>query len=178
MASLKESAVSRGTMTFCWDVIRQFHCKLHLCSEISEAEPIVVKWVKQKTSDTALWLKFFRCCRVIPFDRENIFSISVALPHDPFRSLAKICKDCFHIQLTSVVAYFDCAVVTIILLLLLPLSFLRRNWWLARWIFGDLGREKHSLFEFVHMTVSARGFALFRKQDTGQLRKCVDLHYK
>ena len=64
-------------------------------------------------------------------------------------------------------------------------SFLRAEgkWWPVWWIFGNL--EEYNIlgriqgpFELEFMPVSARGFALFRQQDIGHLRKRLDLYNK
>ena len=95
---MKESAASRGTMILCREVIRQFHYKLLLSSKIAKAEAVVVEPVKWKTSEI-IW---FKLTSNRNFNGENFFSLSAALPYDPFRSMAKnwhqYCKLIFHLH--------------------------------------------------------------------------------
>ena len=71
-------------MILCREVIGQFLCKLLLSSKIAKAEALVVEPVKQKTSEF-IW---FNLTSNRDFNGENFFSLSAALPYDPFRSMA------------------------------------------------------------------------------------------
>ena len=85
-------------MILCREVIRQFHYKLLLSSKIAKAEAVVVEPVKWKTSEI-IW---FKLTSNRNFNGENFFSLSAALPYDPFRSMAKnwhqYCKLIFHLH--------------------------------------------------------------------------------
>ena len=63
---------------------REFLCKLLLSSKIAKAEALIVEPVKQKTSEF-IW---FNLTSNRDFNGENFFSLSAALPYDPFRSMA------------------------------------------------------------------------------------------
>ena len=124
---------------------------------------------------------------------KDLFNLSAALPRDPFHSLANnrhqcckwICASTFtqhsdSLLSNSIFLFHNSsrcsAVITMTLLFLLLLVS-----WGHRGIDGSwdgfsetqVGRTQGP-FELVFMPVSARGFALFRQQDTAQLRKRLD----
>ena len=145
-------------MILCREVIRQFHYKLLLSSKIAKAEAVVVEPVKRKMSKF-VW---FKLTSNRDFNRENFFSLSAALPYDPFRSMAnnwhQYCKLIFYLhpfctqRLNSLPSksinfyvfflsisleccyHIDIATVA-------TSCFLRTggNWWLVGFIFGNLG---------------------------------------
>ena len=65
----------------------KLRCKLRLSSEIAKAETIVFdSAVKRKTSEFIVIR--FKLISNRAFNRETFFSLSAALPSDPYRSMA------------------------------------------------------------------------------------------
>ena len=65
----------------------KLRCKLRLSSEIAKAETIVFdSAVKRKTSEFIVIR--FKLISNRAFNRETFFSLNVALPYDPYRSMA------------------------------------------------------------------------------------------
>ena len=84
---MEESAVSRSTIIFRREVTGQFHSKLLLSLDTAKAEAIVfgpVKW-KKKSAFRVIWFKFIS---KRDFNEEIFYSLSAALPYDPFLSVA------------------------------------------------------------------------------------------
>ena len=73
-----------GTIILCREVIGRSHCKLLLSSKIAKTEAVVVEPVKRKASEF-IW---FKLTSDRDFNGETFFSLSAALPYDPFRSMA------------------------------------------------------------------------------------------
>ena len=83
---MKESAVLQCTVILCQEVLRQFHCKLltfpQRLQRLSEA--VIVEPIKCKMSEFIS----FKLTSNRDFHGENFSSLVVALPYDPFRSMA------------------------------------------------------------------------------------------
>ena len=83
-------------MILCRKIIGQFHGKLLLSSKIAKIEAVAVEPVKRQTSEF-IW---FKLTSNRDFNGEIFFTLSTALSHDPFRSMANNCLfpvTCMHI---------------------------------------------------------------------------------
>ena len=128
--------------------------------------------------------------------KENFLSLSAAPPYDSFRLFSnnwhQCCKWICCMHRSTFTQHLDSLPSNSMIFVFYSLqccyynglttfSFLKAergidgSWdefWEA-WV-----RTKHLPFELVFIPVSARGFALFRQRDIGQLRKGLELYYK
>ena len=74
-------------MIICREVIGQFHCELLLSSESAKG-----RGYRRRAGQTENQLFYSNLIQVNlkrVFNKENVFSLSAALPSDPFRPMAK-----------------------------------------------------------------------------------------